>query len=128
MSIIDRIMSLWSRKQQSTPQLTPRVVQMEPGEMTIEARGCRVVINETGTDKFGRERTQIRVIAASGEVYQLIAKPHDHVQTRYFSQIHVVKLKAPRKPKQAKPPEQEKEKASGGTQSIWAAAGDKGAS
>ncbi len=111
MRIIDRLKSLWTRK-------TPRIIKVEPGRLTIKARGCHIVINENRLDKRGRELTEIIVAATPvtfkwdsshpigvdiASEYQLIAAPDDQVKSRSGAAIHVVKLKAPRKPKRAKP-------------------------
>ncbi len=105
MSIIDRLKSLWTRK-------TPRVIKDAPGMLTIEARGCRIVINENSLDKRGRELTFVRINTdpqRTDPPYQLITNPDDPFKSRTRAAFHVVKLKAPRKPpKRAKPPEQEK--------------------
>ncbi len=109
MRIIDRLKSLWTRK-------TPRVIKDAPGMLTIEARGCRIVINENSLDKRGRELTEVAISVeppfppdgqAHGQ-FQLITNPSGIAKLRSRAAIHVVKLKAPRKPKRAKPPEQEK--------------------
>ena len=92
-------------------QRTPRVVDIEPGKLTIKARGCRIVINENSLDKRGREATEIAISVeppfppdgqAHGQ-FQLIANPSGIAKLRSRAAIHVVKLKAPRKPKRAKP-------------------------
>lgn len=91
MKIFDRIMTSWNRK-----QITPRVVQIQPGQLKIEARGCTIVIDERWTDRLNRECTRIFIHAPGGE-YQLIASPSstDIIKDRYSAQMHVVKLKKP---------------------------------
>lgn len=103
MRIIDRLMR--RRKKQ-----TPRVIKVEPGMLTIEARGCRIVINENSLDKRAREATIVSINTdplRTDPPYQLITNPATPFKSRTRAAIHVVKLKAPRKLKRAKPPEQE---------------------
>ena len=93
-------------------QRTPRVVDIEPGKLTIEARGCRVVINENSLDKRAREATIVSINTdplRTDPPYQLITNPATPFKSRTRAAFHVVKLKAPRKPKRAKPIAEEKQ-------------------
>ena len=96
MRLIDYLKRRWLRK-------TPRVIKAEPGMLTIEARGCRIFIGENGIDKRGRANTIIDVDASAlRDEFQLTTNPAAAHKSRTYAAIHVVKLKAPRKPKQAK--------------------------
>ena len=108
MRIIDRLMR--RRKKQ-----TPRVIKVEPGCLTIKADGCTILIHENGIDKRKRDLTAIvvtRDVDLGGpNQFQLITNPSTTAidadrffKRRTMAAIHVVKLKAPRKPpKRAKP-------------------------
>jgi hypothetical protein len=90
MRLRDRFRRCWIK--------APRVVEVKKGRIVIEARGCRIEIEEGDvSDKRGRETTTIHVVPnrdSSEGVFRLIEKRKHNIR----GVLAVVKLKRPHKP------------------------------